>query len=99
MPRIWGPCSRYCLPCERPDACGFRRGACNIPPLPCTRGRGVGGEGVGRGRPLTPDPSPPSTGERGGLFLPVAFLQYYIFICHSPRPPSCLLQFSIRPKN
>ncbi len=40
------------------------------PPLPGTPGRGAGGEGqrpetVGSQNPLTPDPSPRSTGERG----------------------------------
>ena len=38
-------------------------------PRPCTQGRGVGGEGFFCRRepgPLTPDPSPPSTGGEGG---------------------------------
>src|SRR5689334_22875728 len=37
-----------------------------LPPSPPLRGRGVGGEGEEE-RPLTPDPSPRSTGARGGM--------------------------------
>jgi dihydroorotate dehydrogenase electron transfer subunit len=46
-------------------------------PLPCTQGRGAGGEGFSQSDapPLTPNPSPPSTGERGtGLVDHVALV-------------------------
>ena len=44
------------------------RGSC--PLLPCKQGRGVGGEGwsLRNALPLTPNPSPRSTGERGEWF-------------------------------
>src|SRR5262249_36006073 len=54
----------YCKAGGQP---GLPQLACS--PRPRTRGRGAGGEGMGRelsrSCPLTPDPSPPSTGAKG----------------------------------
>ncbi len=68
-------CRRRLWSGSEPAAGGDQQGGVNssFSPLPCTRGRGVGGEGVfclrdrplAARHPLTPDPSPPSTGERG----------------------------------
>src|SRR6185437_5546920 len=57
LPRLHSICRRFIRGCMTDAPWSFS-------PLPCTRGRGVGGEG--ETLPPHPQPLSPSTGERGG---------------------------------
>src|SRR5207237_22267 len=65
VPRRWSIVRRL-IGCAENNGCmGVTPGFMSYPPRPCTRGRGVGGEGVLTDSPPHPNPSPPSTGARG----------------------------------